>query len=229
MTFPELEQLGHGSQAFTLLYTAKKQKEAVLFIHGLGENRTGIHYIFTELARALCEEGYDGFQFDLVGCGESLSPLLLDNWLYQIEMILQRLSLYQKVHIVGRGIARTLLPSPFKRGDVILFNSCPLDVFTKGIKELSAHCTWDKERIYPLPSRSGITDRFWFELGVEPECIGGLSVPFSFFKHLEESLQRPLSREYTLLSPCEFKDPLYRFQSDRKKAFHHILEVLLCK
>ncbi|MCX4749331.1 hypothetical protein OG455_28135 [Kitasatospora sp. NBC_01287] len=174
----------------------------VLFVHAPGENRTGGNYLFAGLARAMAAEGMLAARFDLAGCGESLREPEFEVWEAQVADALDLLATragLRRVHVVARGAGAALLPAasrsvawPRVAGlRVALSPPLPrtlLDLLD--LLDLGGHVD-DSGEVTVRGVPSGALAACWAAAGVEPNLIGGLSLPTAALRACAAGLARP--------------------------------------
>ncbi len=204
----------------------EKNLEAIVFIHGLGENRSGLNYVFAELGHKLFKENFNTYRFDLSGCGDNPHPLDIDIWKSQLNGLLSYLNCYEKIHIVGRGIGRIIIPLDYKKGRVLLLNKCTFDAHSSGLTHIGEFFEFESH-IEPANVLTDIEKDFWLNLSIEPECIGGISISMSFMEDVKQRLSAPINCSWKYFddyfSP---KDLLYRYKTERDHLFKFFMEVL---
>lgn len=211
----------------------REAREAVLLLHGLGENRSGINYMFVEMSKAIRQKGFDVYRLDLAGLGESLLPLDVARWVEQVKWIIgQRRKRYENLHIVARSSG--ILAAPFDDeavGTVIAIQPPRYHVFSYWMEQEMSEARNDSE------AKIG-REEFWLNLGVEPGLADGRFFSKGFFRQLSESIANiPYSRTvcitngYTVPTDRLYlltgADPLYRYQHERAALIRIILKEIL--
>jgi hypothetical protein len=212
---------------------------AVIFLHGLGENRTGLNYLFHELSRGLTAEGFVVYRFDLGGRGESELPLSLSIWKKQLECVKTLLKeRYSKIHLIARGAASLLLPSTLNPIHIAI-GPVIVDFFLKQYLSISVEeC---KKNWIPKAdiNRCSKRDYFWTLLGVEAECLGGFYISRAFLTEMRNALN-PIPKEWAVIyagKGCPISipshanylpdcHPLFFHENDRKILLKKIIEIL---
>lgn len=241
MSIPNLKILNIEKLNFYLLEKSNyNNSEAVIFLHGIGENRSGLNYIFSEISNFLTFK-YDTFQFDWMGLGENPHDFDLSTWEKQFFTILEYLKpSYKRIHIIFRAICKVVLPPNYNNGLLISIGNASSDDFQNGINDIFNY-PQDNKYIY-ITQKSQYSkeeELFWYNLGVEPSCVGGLKIPKCLLKTLKEKLLENKSIDYIFTNEIEESffpqsrrilifdsDPLFRKMNDRKLIKHTILEVL---
>lgn len=221
---PKLHRCALTEGSFFLLEEGNLQKEAIVFLHGLGENRTGVNYLFRDLSRAL-QEFFTVYRFDLAGCGDSTLPLSMALWEKQLETLRKtHLARHRKTHWISRGLSACLLPEegiaiapPIPAFILEILPMIPLEPGEKNWTPLGGQRTLS-------PSE----EAFWHLLGVEAGCLGGFSTDRRFIENFSERSLSTRSRR-TLYSkhgwpfalPVQAKQidaahSLFLFEQDRK-------------
>lgn len=231
---PKLHRCDIPEGSFFLLEEGSLQREAVVFLHGLGENRTGVNYLFRDLSRAL-QNSFTVYRFDLAGCGDSALPLSLSLWEKQLDSLQKsHLAKHRKVHWISRGISACLLPDegiaiapPIAAFILETLPKIPLEPGQKNWTPLGG------PRIL-----SPTEEAFWHLLGVEAGCLGGFSADRSFIQTL--SAQTLSTRSGRILYPkhgwpfplpaqaktIDARHSLFLFEQDRinlSKTLHEML------
>lgn len=189
--------------------------KSILFLHGLGESRSGINYLFKELSMGLMDRGYSVYRFDLGGCGDSPLPLSLSVWKKQLYFLLDSFSI-----VIARGLSSILLPLEGKK-------SISLRPFSKEhfmrtyplIPALTIDGKWIPDVHHSVTEKE---EMFWFNLGVEASCFGGLSLPLEMIKEIE---MFPAKSGSIVLDPPDCH-PLFLFQKDRQLLLEKLVEIL---
>lgn len=158
----------------------------VIFVPGLGENRSGHNYLYTQLGRCLAVRGFRSYRFDLAGQGDSLLPLDPELWRSQVDQVrgLAR-TRGASVHIVARGVGVLALPVRHDDGHVFLIRPPYQSDCTAG-NSLAATSVCGQVK----PPQDGLTadeKRLLTAFGAEVRCIGGLTFTRSF---LEDAVTR---------------------------------------
>jgi len=234
---PKLHLLRLRNKPFYLLQEGEEKESAIVFCHGLGENRTGINYLFRDLSRGL-QTSHSVYRFDLAGCGDSTLPLDLSLWEEQLAQIQRELSIKHKtIHLVARGLSSFLLPQ-----EGIAINPPIADFVLEQIDQipLEFHSTaWA-----PLGNRS-IDEKeevFWYLLGVEAGCLGGFRLNPTSLKQLNQKtlstsscktlycgqILNTLGKGHNLSPHILLKEahPFFLFQKDRLTLCIQIKELL---
>lgn len=201
---------------------------AVIFLHGLGENRAGLNYIFSEIGEGLRRVGYSTYRFDLGGCGESTLPLSVSIWKKQLETVLAFAQFYKKIHIIARGVSSVLLTEEHS-------HSVAVGPITKQqvIKQLSTLAVDEEEWIISKQEDK----KFWYSMGLEAGCL--FWGPFhTLVKELQE-LDHPLPEKCRVIYGGHFEGtfpssayclsechPLFLYQADRQILLNELIEVL---
>lgn len=214
------------------LPSARYKNEAVILLHGLGENRAGINYLFTELSEGIRRAGYAVYRFDLGGCGESLLPLSLQIWKQQIDTILTLTRSYRVVHMAGRGISSVLLFAG--KGKKIAIGPMQHSLLAKQLPKVVINSdNWVSTR----KEENLEEESFWYSLGVEAGCLfwGALG---DFMNELNEEVTSipgdwsvvwggrhvvPLPAQTCHLTDCH---PLFLYQADRQILLKELVEIL---
>lgn len=212
--------------------------KAIIFLHGLGENRTGLNYLFHELSLGLRTEGYAVYRFDLAGCGESSLHPSIKIWKDQLESIKNFTRKYTHVHMISRGVSSILLP--LKDHSVnIAIGPISETLFNKQLPlipvEEHLHL-WIPAAEQKMTSE---TESFWSGLGVEAGCLGGFYLPKTFIEELKlcifptpsevkvilpgRTSHIPLSSQTYHLPDCH---PLFFPMKDRRILLNKIKEIL---
>lgn len=231
MQLPRLLQLDlsrpEGGSFWALHYEAvPRANRAVMFLHGLGENRSGLNYIFRELAEYVQALGWATYRFDLAGCGESTFPLDLRIWEAQVHAVRQVASHHSRIAIVCRGAGCCAVPEDWPHGPVIALAPAQSVLYEEGLASIreGAPDGWTR------PQQGLLTEaehRFWTNLGVEAGCIGGLVVPLAFLEQVGAAFRQP-RRGWNQVFPEALADlapasskvllkaaPLFAFARDR--------------
>lgn len=231
---PKLDRCEIPEGSFSLLEEGICREESVVFLHGLGENRTGVNYLFRDLSRAL-QNSYTVYRFDLAGCGDSTLPLSMSLWEKQIETLQKKhLGKYRKTHWISRGLSACLLPedgiaiAPPIPGFILeTLPKIPLEPGQKNWTPLGGSRTLS-------PSE----EAFWHLLGVEAGCLGGFSADRRFIETLSERTLSTRSRRilyskngWPFSLPIEAKPinathSLFLFEQDRKILSKTLYEML---
>ncbi len=211
--------------------------KAIVFLHGLGENRSGLNYLFHEMSERFTSDGFAVYRFDLAGCGESSLPLLFQVWREQLAVVVNYLEKYQAVHLIARGVSSYLLPK-YQTGNIAIgpivahyfceqYPQIPVEQHEKvWIPQTDASCNLER-------------DYFWFGLGVEAGCLGGFYLTKEFLIELEQAIF-PIPKEWSviysgkhwphslpswahLLSECH---PLFVYQDDRAVLYNKLTGLL---
>lgn len=230
-----------SSSAFNVLHHfpwKSEKEEAVVLLHGLGESRSGLNYIFHDLSRKCIDLGFHTFRFDLGGCGESTLPLSLDVWEIQIQKLIPFLKRYKKVHWIARGISLACIPLHNQRGKTLAL-SPPLPGV---LRELLPDVPWvRKDDKFWVPATENLNDRamaFWHLLGVEAECLGGFTISPEFLESLlsrswentpglkaffgNSGVKIPDSSFHELWKDCH---PMFRYEKDRHKLKEKLTQL----
>lgn len=209
--------------------------EALIFLHGLGENRSGINYLFKELAQGLTKNGVTTYRFDLSGCGDNDSPLSISRWRNQLEVVQEITASYKRVHFLGRGTGSIILPkSPLS----IALNPFSKEYFLNWVDKILLNLNeidWT-----PIPNYCVGQDEdfFWANLGIESGCLGGFHIPQKFLEELKTNLE--ISAEWNIFfggnyipfdkSEFSYKSvglhPLFMLQQDRELLLRELIKLL---
>lgn len=191
--------------------------EACIILHGLGENRCGIHYLHRELSESLVECGFTVFRFDLAGCGDSSMTLSFKNWKDQLQKVIDFLSSFEQVHLIARGISSLLL-SQHSRGKTIAINPPEPSLFFAQVDRIPLEPIEDLW----VPKFSLISveeEQFWTSLGVESSCLGGFCLSRGFVDEIK--------REMTEWNGLQIKkNSLFLLEAERKELIGKIYELL---
>lgn len=212
--------------------------KAVIFLHGLGENRSGLNYLFQELSSGLTNQGYTVYRFDLAGCGESYLNHSIKTWKKQLQSVEVVTKKHFCTHIISRGISKVLLTD----------NECSVHIAIGAISEdffnlhlplvpIADHSTW----WIPIQEKNLTRSRefFWYGLGVEAGCLGGFYLPKAFVEEIKSYFPLVSSKIRSIMpvntdkvfidSPsCALSDchPLFFHANDRKKLLHEIIKII---
>ncbi len=212
-------------------------RKAVIFLHGLGENRTGLNYLFHELSLGLRSLGYAVYRFDLAGCGESSLDFSINIWRDQLEAVKNLGQKYSQVHLISRGISRVLLSQSDKNINIAI-GSISRALFYQQIPLIRLEEHPDKWIPSEEKKMSPETESFWSGLGVEAGCMGGFYLPKTFIEELKHCISLPqqkvekifsgkmpsvLSSQEHYLPNCH---PLFFHMNDRKNLLNKIKEIL---
>jgi len=218
---------GFDHSFWVLFHPAQEEhNRAVIFLHGLGENRAGLNYIFSEIAERLQSENIATFRFDLAGCGESTLPLDLNLWYAQISAIRELAADYSRIAVICRGAGTYAIANLWTNGPVVAIapsQRAPFEAILPHIRQ-----TFKTGDVTPQQGTlSTAEEQFWCNLGVEVASIGGLSVPLSFLEQLDGAVGRynpdwfyifpentPRTLPGCILVPDA--DPLFATQRDRE-------------
>jgi hypothetical protein len=202
---------------------APGQPHAVaLFLHAIGENRTGNNYLLAELAHACAAAGVASVRFDLPGCGENRGRLTAAAWDARVAVVSGAVDTrYAQlpVHWIARGLSAAFLPVAGGSGLRIALNPpdpAALDDALAGVQSTLAPC-----QPVTAPEAS-----MWRAIGAEPNLIGGLRVPTATLRDMCRRLDDrrwdlavvaagsdgPTGRAAFRMST---DDVLFRFESDR--------------
>lgn len=210
---------------------------AIVFLHGLGENRSGLNYLFHELSEQLTSDGFAVYRFDLAGCGESSLPLSFQLWRKQLTAVEKYLEKFQAIHLVARGVSSYLLPKD-QMGHIAI-GPIVSHFFCEYYPQIpiEQHDKWWIPQINE--SSSPERDCFWFGLGIEAGCLGGFYLTRKFLIELQQAIF-PIPNEWTiiysgnnwpyslpswahLLSECH---PLFVYQDDRVILYNQLTRLL---
>lgn len=211
--------------------------KAIVFLHGLGENRSGLNYLFHELSEKLASDGFTVYRFDLAGCGESSLPLSFQLWREQLAVVEKYLEKYRAIHLIARGISSYLLPK-YQSGNIAIgpivdhyfreqYPQIPVEMDEK---------VWIPQMGVPFDLER---DYFWFGLGVEAGCLGGFYLTKEFLIELQQAIF-PIPKEWTVIYSgndwpyslpfwahllCECH-PLFIYQDDRMMLYNKLTRLL---
>lgn len=198
---PALHELQTEAGSFRALLQAPLgcPRGWVIFVHGLGECRSGTNYLLRELSDELIDHGWVTVRFDLGGLGDSELPLDYDVWRKQLAAVCGLVPDNEVLHLLGRGSGCCLLDEVAASGTKIALRP-PLPRDLEAIERLRPD---EDGWLRPLggESQSGL----WEGLGVEIPLIGGLEVPLSLLQRLS-----PASSGQNLILPaCEADEVPY--------------------
>lgn len=189
--------------------------KSILFLHGLGENRCGINYLFRDLSSALASKGYTVYRFDLGGCGDSVLPLSLSIWQEQLDTFLDSVSI-----VIARGLSSILLPLEGKKS--IQLRPFSKEHFTRQYPLISANLqngSWIPDANHSMNERE---ENFWFQLGVETDCLGGLFLPIKLIEEIKSFSIKP---GHLIIDPPD-SHPLFLFQKDKQLLLKQLGGIL---
>lgn len=211
---------------------------AIVFLHGLGENRAGLNYLFHELSLGLRREGYAVYRFDLAGCGESKLGLSIHTWKTQVDALLYLLGSYDKIHFISRGVSSLLIPQNYSTSVNVAIGPLMSTLFLQQYTKIPIEHRNDLW--VPLPEIPPIErEYFWYSLGVEAGCLGGFYLPNKFLEELNQftgysnkgcktiisgkdwPVALPTDADY--LPDCH---PLFFFQKDRRILLNKLIRTL---
>lgn len=229
----------YADRSFWLLCheQASPPRGAVIFLHGLGENRSGLNYLLSELAAASYARGWATFRFDLAGCGDSTLPLDLVLWVAQLAAVQQYTAHYPKIAIVGRGAGCCVMPTSWARGPLVALAPSQAAPHAAGLEAIRQTIV-DGQAIPKQGQITPVEARFWTNLGVEVGCIGGLTVPLAFLEAIQATLHQPRPAWVQVFPACAGDiappgsqllpdaDPLFALARDRA-AVARLLEQTL--
>ncbi|MEX2256235.1 MAG: dTMP kinase [Acidimicrobiia bacterium] len=196
---------------------------AVLFLSGLGEDRSGHNYLFSELSRTVVEAGYEALRFDFGGQGDSLLPLDLDIWREQFDRVLALVTNpYGPVHVVLRGAARAAVADRYDRGYVVALRPAEPGDFGASSQRVRSRSLCGLLKLRPDDVDREEAE-FWTALGVEVRAIGGLFVADEFLAQLLASI-RPVPSSWVVPRPSG--DPLFLLESSRKALAEKLSKLL---
>ncbi len=206
--YSELRTLSAGTASFYCMVERPRKGAAapdgVFLLHGLGEDRSGHNYLWSQMARRLVSDGSTVYRCDLAGMGDSLLPLDLDLWARQLDALGGLGQDHDRIHVVARGAARCIVPDNWRRGTVVALRPCgPRDVDT-GLGSALGRAVCGQVR--PVPGDVGPEEsRFWTALGTEVRAIGGASVS-AFFLTQVASRTTPCPSCWTVLAAVHDAD-----------------------
>jgi len=149
--------------------------DGVIILHGLGEDRIGHNYIWSQMARHLASAGFTVYRCDLAGLGDSFLPLDPDLWAVQLDAVRRLVEDQGRVHVVLRGASRCIVPDDWRRGTVVALRPCGPQDIGPGFARAQERAVCGQIR--PVQGEvTGEESRFWTSLGVEVRAIGGMSV-----------------------------------------------------
>lgn len=233
-----------GGEPFQALFWKGHQSdscrnEAVVFFHAVGENKSGLNYLFQEMAEEAHKAGFDSYRFDLSGSGESLGALSLLAWINQLQALSPHLSAYHKVHAVARGTGSILLSHYPFNGEMIAVGPPIKRIFEENLANLRFDKLSDT-LVTPLQQGQSIEEEnFWYNLGAEAGCIGGLMLPLAFLDQVHQSLDPIPSHWHTYYSDrvaaaleltnaviVKGAHPLFWFASDRAFLKNELIRII---
>lgn len=211
--------------------------KAIIFLHGIGENRSGMNYLFHEMSEKLTSEGFAVYRFDLAGCGESSLKLSFQLWQKQLTAVIEYLEKYQAIHLIARGLSTFLLPK--SQSGHIAIGPIADHYFHEQYPQIPIEqndVLWIPQ-IEDLPNRE--KEYFWFGLGAEAGCLGGFVLTKEFLKEIERAIF-PIPQEWTviysgkewpyalptwahILPGCH---PLFFYQQDRTLLCNKLIRLL---
>ncbi|AST93560.1 MULTISPECIES: hypothetical protein [Sutcliffiella] len=213
----------------------------MLFIHGLGEDRTGINYFFASEAKKLYRMGYSTCQFNLIGLGDENGIPNLETWVNQLDLVLRFLtSSFPNILIIARGICRVLFSTSTYNGKIILLGHSNKNDYD--LSYINRYIDNDWVKVPQNDVYSTKEEKFWLNLAVETSSIGGLHLPLSLFQQLESKLTKKCYVDYLFSLGDEKKDstlfyrnsisfpnvdPLLRKEVEREIVSQKISEVLM--
>ncbi|RWQ71104.1 hypothetical protein [Bacillus cereus] len=193
---PEIIELSINSQNFNVILSPQKNPDAILFLHGLGEDRTGINYFFANAEKVQFQRGFSVCRFNWSGLGEDLGDLNLDIWKSQLKEVLKYLKgRFRKIHIIARNICRIFFDAPYKLGDLCLIGHSHPCFFENSI--LNQFCNENNLIIVSQKdSYSLVEELHWTNLSFETSSIGGLCFPSKLFSQVGIHLKKNCYCDY---------------------------------
>ncbi|MCH9632625.1 MAG: hypothetical protein S4CHLAM6_09630 [Chlamydiae bacterium] len=237
---PKLHNLKLGSGLSFYIFEkqplVKLSNFCVVFLPGLGEARSGLNYLFSSLSHKFANKGCLTIQVDLAGCGESTLPLERKMWIAQLEAIKQHLNKKEifNVHFVTKGLS-SILNEHNQNG--LNFSICPFDpdLFKSWLPKINvvSHPTlWLPQNPECLCLEEEI---FWYRLGIEAGCVGGLSISKDFLSEISNFNFVPSKETISIFSKCdpfhyqseqsiilENSHPFFLLDSDKDALFNEI-------
>lgn len=189
---PTIVPLSIESTAFNiLLYKNHRSKDILLFLHGVGEDRTGINYFFANQTVAQFQNGFSICRFNFIGLGDELGIPNLITWKQQLEEIIRYLrTSFASIHIIARNSARIFLDEPNCFGRVYLLGHSHPDHYDLSyLDQYKTNDGWinvNQKEVY-----SEEEELHWQTLAVETSSIGGMYLPYRLFQQIHEQLKQP--------------------------------------
>lgn len=211
----------------------------IIFLHGLGENRTGLNYIFSQISRKLADAGCKTIRFDLAGLGESMLPLSISIWKEQYKEVYTLLrNECKEIWTICRGTGCLAIPEG-EYGKIFALNPCSPEIFNQTKKNILSK---EIDGIIEPNTKSAVEYyKFWNNLGVETESIGGLRISADFFESIDHYVNSLQSNYYYICTNSEIgiydsstqltvlgEDSLFRMENERNMLIDYFLKGVEC-
>lgn len=165
-----------------VMYHGGGSGTAALILPGMGEPRTGINYLWSELARALSEHEVSCLRPELSGCGNAPGSKSARMWRQQTAAAVDHLrQSATRVVVIARGSSALVVPASVGPQDQIALRPAGRAALGRLLDANGSRPCFTPARLVRDGFHPDVED-----LGVESRCAGGFDCPTETLTELHE-------------------------------------------